>query len=258
MNAISSMMLTQPPGLGKSDVHIWSVDLDQLDDPVFANDLLSKDEKEKNARFRFNRDRDRYVFARATLRILLSAYLQISPLSVLFHYNKFGKPSLNQMNAPEFNISHSDRMALLAFGHVDQVGVDIEKIRPSFATTQVAQQFFSPHEVHRFNHLDDGQKSAKFFNCWTRKEAYIKAKGMGVSLPLDSFTVDFESEEPTQLKQSDQFPHDVEHFMIHPISAGDDYRAALAVSQKDVNITRFSIDHNTLSFFAAINKIDLI
>jgi 4'-phosphopantetheinyl transferase len=132
--------------------------------------------------------------ARGWLRSLLGRYLGVAPHSIEFRFNEHGKPSLagaHERSSLRFNISHSHGFALFAFARGREVGVDIEKIRPGRPFQRIAERFFAPGETARFSSIPAAQQAHAFFECWTRKEAYIKARGKGLSLPLDSFEVGF-------------------------------------------------------------------
>src|SRR5262245_61483501 len=152
-------------------------------------------------------DRDRYVVGRGILRKILSAYLAIGPGELRFTYNEYGRPAVSDDQNDRglnFNLSHSAELALYAVTGGRVVGIDIEYMREDFASLEIAEHFFSRDEVAALKSLPADQRTAGFFNCWSRKEAFIKAKGMGVSYPLDRFTVSLApGEAPALLKVDD-------------------------------------------------------
>ena len=153
---------------------------------------MSDDEKERAARFRFERDREFFVAGRGILRELLGGYLKRPPPELQFQYGSEGKPclSLEDWEWPiRFNVSHSRGIALYAFSGGLEVGVDVEEIRSDFASEEIAERFFSAGELEELRGLPAELKADGFFNCWTRKEAYVKAWGSGLGIPLDSFGV---------------------------------------------------------------------
>ena len=181
-----------------STIDVHCVDLDAADlDPERIETILEPDERARAARFRFARDRRRYVVRHAVLRTLLAAPRGSSPAALRFAFNAQGKPSID--GSPEFNISHSHGLALIAIASDGAVGCDIEWRDPSFAEETIAEQFFAPREVTALRALPDDLQAQAFFDCWTRKEAYVKARGLGLSLPLDSFAVSLDPRHPAAL-----------------------------------------------------------
>jgi 4'-phosphopantetheinyl transferase len=163
--------------------------------------ILNDDERARALRFRHARDRDRYVARRAMLREILASYLGRAPEQVEFTPNEFGKLSIAGSDL-RFNLSHSHGVALYAIARGFEVGCDIERRDVGFADDQIPEHFFSPKEVRALRALPPEQQTEGFFNCWTRKEAYIKARGYGLSLPLDSFDVSLAPGAPAALQRS--------------------------------------------------------
>src|SRR5262249_12645966 len=149
-------------------------------------------EEQRMRRFRFDEDRRRYLLGRGLLRLLLGHYLELTPDLLRFDYTPFGRPHLAAGLAPqllEFNVSHSGELILIAVAAGRSLGIDVEQIRADVEVKAIAARFFSPSEQEALGRLAEGQQVEAFFDCWTRKEAYIKAKGDGLSLPLDQFDV---------------------------------------------------------------------
>jgi 4'-phosphopantetheinyl transferase len=159
---------------------------------------LSASEREKAARFHFRADHDRYVSARALLRLQLGAFLDCDPKSLLFQYTSHGKPFIEQCGI-EFNLSHSGDWVLFAFTRSAEVGVDIEHKRPMPDMRDVAKQNFAAGEFARWEATPEHDRPDAFYRCWTRKESFIKAIGEGLSCPLDSFEVAFGLDQPARL-----------------------------------------------------------
>jgi len=179
-------------------VHVWCAALDlpeQALQPLAA--LLSADERNRARTFRFERDRQRWIARRGLLRQLLGRYLEVNPAELRFVYGPRGKPALPAPEAPVFNLSHSGGIALFAISAAGSVrlGVDVELIRSDLAHLPLAQRYFSPAEQAALQALPKSQQLAAFFRCWTRKEAFVKALGEGLSVPLDSFDVSLSSAE---------------------------------------------------------------
>jgi 4'-phosphopantetheinyl transferase len=189
--------MRRPEGLNfdSRDVHLWVVRLEATEDN-FARSLawLSHDETARAERFYFERHRRRYVLGRAVLRGLLAGYLGMPPAEVSFVYGPQGKPALasalhDNAGSLRFNVSNSGDLAAYAFTAGCDIGVDVEQNRPLSDIENIAHRFFSPEETAELLEVPADEKIAAFFRCWTRKEAYIKAMGGGLSIPLDSFRV---------------------------------------------------------------------
>ena len=154
--------------------------------------VLSADEHARAERFYFQKDRERFMVARGLLRTVLGRYLNQEPSQLRFCYSPYGKPALatgSGRNTLRFNVSHSHGLALYAITCGRELGVDVELIRPELPDEEIAERFFSFQEVSGLRALPPNMRLEAFFNCWTLKEAYIKARGEGLSLPLDQFDV---------------------------------------------------------------------
>ena len=193
------------PNLPKDKLHVWVASLNRPQTQL--NQFwqhLAEDERARANRFYFDHDREHYIVARGLLRQLLGSYLQMPAAQIEFAYGEHGKPELAAKHANsgvQFNISHAQGVALLAFSRHREVGVDIEQVRPLDDGEQIAERFFSANEVAVFTAVPPEQKPQAFFNCWTRKEAFIKVIGEGLSCPLDSFDVTLKPGEPAELLQ---------------------------------------------------------
>ena len=187
--------------LPSEELHVWRASLVRPDHVIDRmRGLLSEDERERADRFRFERDRSRYIVGRGLLRELLARYLQRPPADLTFEYGEFGKPTLP--SGPWFNLSHSGPLALYAFSSLGEVGVDIELDEGERAherSIAIAERFFSASEVKALRSLPPEARPRAFLSCWTRKEAFIKARGDGLSLSLDSFDVTLAPNSPPAL-----------------------------------------------------------
>ena len=184
-----------------SDVDIEVVDLDELEVTHFV-DKLSPAELNRVSRISFDKHRNRYIVARGLLRQFLGDRLHVRPNSVMFEYGKYGKPMLDrQLSLPNFyfNLSHHENVAVFAFSSVCEVGVDIEAVRDISDADDVAARMFSIREFESYCNLPRESRSTGFFNCWTRKEAFVKAIGAGLDYPLDSFDVSLNPGEPAEI-----------------------------------------------------------
>lgn len=171
-------------------IDVWCVRTEASDAAVEEFRLaLTFEERERAARFRFDHLQRSFVLARGALRVLLGSYLNTSRSNVRFRYNSSGKPSLASLGRIRFNVSHSSRLAVFAFTLDCEVGVDVEKIRPLQEMDEIAKHFFCAEEAAELAALPLDERERAFFLCWTRKEAYIKATGDGLSAPLGAFRV---------------------------------------------------------------------
>lgn len=227
-------------------VHVWMAHLVQ--EPLAIGSfhaLLSEDEQAKAAKFYFERDRNRYIVAHSILHILLSRYLQCDPRIIRFRTNAYGKPALDlsqQEHSLRFNLSHSHEMALLSFTYNRELGVDIEYMREIEDYDKLARVSFSPNERLVLRELADDEKRQGFYNCWTRKEAYIKARGMGLSLPLNLFDVSLLPGEPAQLLASREDAREVSRWTMRDLSPAPGYAGALCVAGDDWSVCCYRWD----------------
>ena len=229
-------MFNHPKGdhpLSNDDVHVWRTSLDRPQAHVRQlAKTLSDDEHQRAERFYFDYLRDRFIVGRGTLRSLLSRYLGIKPDQVQISYGDNGKPYYADLKI-RFNLSHSHKIALFAFTFEREVGIDLEYTRPIPDFEQVARRFFSPHEVTKLFALPLDERQDAFFNCWTRKEAYIKALGDGLMRPLDQFEVTLAPGEPARLLDVHEDPKEIARWALKTLIPGPGYMAALAVEGHD-------------------------
>jgi 4'-phosphopantetheinyl transferase len=219
--------------LANHEVHVWQASL--AVSPACLEllvRLLSKAEKDRAERFHFEKDRRRFIAARGTLRLILSRYLEKAPETITFDYNRFGKPTLPPHLASNlrFNLSHANELALYALTTAHEVGVDIEYINHNRNTREIIERFFSENEKMEFEHLPESMRLKAFFSGWTRKEAFIKARGQGLSFPLKKFTVSLDPDQAARLIHVDPDKADGHEWMVKDIPVNEAYRAALAVS----------------------------
>jgi 4'-phosphopantetheinyl transferase len=229
--------------LGPDDAHVWRALLDQPADMIAKlAPLLSRGEHRRAERFHRPIDRRRFIAGRGILRKIISTYLALAPGEAQFVYNEYGKPfiSADQNHvALSFNLSHSDGMALYAVARGRRVGVDIEYMREDFATLEVAEHFFSKDEFEALKATPIDRRTEAFFNCWSRKESYIKAIGMGISYPLDGFSVSLAPDVAPALLKVDADAPEAGRWNMYELDAAEGYAAALIVENPPVSLRRF-------------------
>ena len=213
------------------EVHVWRATLVLPEAAAHRlEQFLAADERDKMQRFRFEKDRRRYLIGRGLLRSLLGRYLDVVPQALRFETMVAGKPHLaSGQGELQFNLAHSGEYVLIAIADRRAVGIDVEEVRDDFDTGETAAHFFSPNEQHVLETLTGLAKIEAFFECWTRKEAYVKARGEGLSLPLDQFDVSLRPGEPARLIATRPDPAEAERWQLSELSVADGYKAALAV-----------------------------
>jgi 4'-phosphopantetheinyl transferase len=213
--------------LEKHEVHVWSVAVS--DAAVCAEccgNLLSADERDRAARFKFSTDRQRYVVAHAALRSILARYLNVKAMALQFSSGPQGKPKLAPpLNGSklEFNLAHSNEVALVAVAQEIEVGVDVEYVRQEFPFVEIAHRFFSSREVAALGALPSQFQRRAFYQCWTSKEAFLKAKGTGLSGKLDEVDIALTSEGVVRLRST------LPDWTLTELEVADDYAGALVV-----------------------------
>jgi 4'-phosphopantetheinyl transferase len=227
--------------LERNSIHIWRAALDQPQprlDELWQT--LAEDERQRAARFAFAHDRARFTAGRGMLRAILGRYLGVRPDQLRFDYGAAGKPTLAREFAGKdlhFNLSHSHGLALYALTPGRALGVDVERIRANVDVQQVARVAFAPAEAAELLALPATLRLQAFFACWTRKEAYIKARGEGLSLPGDQFQVSLAPGAPPKLLRTQWNLNEASHWSLYDLEAGQEYAAALAVKGHDCSVT---------------------
>ena len=209
---------------------MWRVRLDELETAGAEGSILSPDENARASRFHFEEDRIYFTRCRSALRRLLAGYLSVSAAEICFKYLSGGKPQLAVYQNPsalEFNVSHSGGIALIAVGSGQRIGVDIEKIRLDVDAGALAERFFSIRERAGLRALPDHLRVAGFFACWTRKEAFLKAIGDGLSFPLADFSVSTNPDVPPRLEEIRGDTEAGKTWFMADLNVGDGYRATV-------------------------------
>lgn len=230
-------MPPQQLSLPPDEVHVWAAPLAQS--PLVVSAMLqrlSPDERSRAERFHFPRDRDRHVMAHGVLREILGQYLHLTPAGVPIRSLPQGKlvlaPEVSGAQL-EFNLSHSHELVLIAVGSGRRLGVDVEHIRADLNGKEIAERFFSPGEIAALRALPERLQSDAFFACWTRKEAYSKAHGEGLRMPLTQFAVVVTPGEPAALLHDEADPHAASRWSLRSLDVGPAYAASLAVEGQD-------------------------
>ncbi|NEI73570.1 4'-phosphopantetheinyl transferase superfamily protein [Rhizobium lusitanum] len=217
--------------IGPDVIDVWSWKLDMPPPDLGAStEFLSADERARASRFVYDRDRYRFVAARSGLRLILAGYLGLSPQSISFDYGANGKPSVAACGACSirFNLSHSADLAVLAISDRYELGIDIEEIR--FLKEDIAKWFFSRREYETLRSLPADCYLDGFYRCWTRKEAFIKAHGAGLSLPLDSFDVAFDKAGESRLERLEGDPDPSGHWIVLDLATPVNFAGAVVAA----------------------------
>ncbi len=212
------------PPLSDDEIHVWCVELDAAGEESALAAWLSAEERERASGLLSGAHQRRFVVARGMLRQLLGRYLGQAPDAVTFSRGAHGKPFLTE-GGLHFNVSHTHELALYAIAQSREVGVDVEWMRPQVAHEQIAARFFSLEEQEALAEVPDEDRRAAFYNIWTRKEAYVKARGDGIAAGLGTFAVSLGAE--AVLLRSDEGQDEVERWKLIALEPADGYGAAL-------------------------------
>src|SRR3972149_10251085 len=216
------------------EVHVWLV---RADDAALGmaccENLLATAERERAARFKFEKDRRLYTVAHAALRSLLAGYLNVAPGDLEFEIGPRGKPRLAptfNKDSLEFNLSHSSEVALIAMNREREIGVDVEQVKKEFAFAEVAERCFTTREVSAIRALPEDLQRRAFYQCWTSKEAFLKAKGVGLSGELDEVEILIGDKGRVQVKST------LPGWYLSELSPCDGYVGAVALEGYECDI----------------------
>lgn len=228
--------------LDSGQIHLWLAWLGEITDPhqlAEYRSLLSEGESAKQERFHFERDRHRYLVTRAMVRTVLSKYADVAPRDWLFAVNDYGKPSIATEHAQargiEFNLSHTDGLVVLGVTRGRTLGVDVENVRARKVDLEIADRFFAPAEVAALRALPSQQQQQRFFDYWTLKESYIKARGMGLSIPLGSFAFCLEDPARIRVTIDPGLQDDAERWLFWQLQLHRGYLMALCAENRGVD-----------------------
>jgi 4'-phosphopantetheinyl transferase len=221
------------PSLARDAVHIWRGFLDRpASEATRLRDALTPEERQRADCYHFTRDREHFIVRRGLLRLLLGRYLHHDPRALRLIEGPAGKPEVAEIPSPgavRFNVSRSDGLVVLAFALDRHVGIDVERVRPDVAADGVAETFFAPDEAAALRALPASLQPAVFFDAWTRKEAYVKATGQGLTRGLESVRADGSHDEAGR-------------WTIRTLHPGPGYAAALVVEGGGWELHRYDID----------------
>jgi 4'-phosphopantetheinyl transferase len=225
--------------LGPLQIHLWQYPMGDPPDAqhlAHAITLLSDAEKKRCTAFHMEKHRAEYALSHAMLRLVLSEYAPVRPEEWQFLIGRWGKPEIAgpALDTPLwFNLSHTDGFAVCVAGRVRQLGVDVENMSRKTSHQELAERFFAPSEYEYLRTLPASFQRETFFRIWTLKEAYIKAEGKGLSIPLDSFHFQFSTESPAQVRlesKAESNPHAWSFFEFQP---GPDHRISIGAKNPE-------------------------
>ena len=239
-------ILEQLP-LVQGDVDIWVALVEQVADTDLAarfDTLLTEEERNKRAKFFFDKDRRRYLATRSLVRYVLSRYVPIRPVDWRFEATSFGRPVIANVHPGvaglSFNISHSDRVIVLAVTRDRHIGIDVEDLSRR-APLDIADSFFSSDEASQLRSLPADAQPRRFFDFWTLKESYIKARGKGLSLPLDQFGFDLRGDGPVRVRFDANLDDTPGHWTFWQWRPTADCLAALCVENRPNATARVTV-----------------
>ena len=237
--------LEKPDPLRDNEVHLWITPLSAPAEKLsYFKSIVSVDEKERARRFRKISDGKRYLVARGSLRCLLGSYVAGAPDRLQFTYGVLGKPSLSNESsktALNFSVSHSEDQALFGFARARRIGVDLEYVHPDIDALALAKRYFSPDEFWRLHRLPASRQNEAFYCAWTRKEAYLKACGEGLSFGLERVEVSFSPAEPPRIRAVAGVPNVSAAWTLKHLSPAPSYLGAVAVEGRSVIFKLFRL-----------------
>lgn len=227
--------LAPPNGLTlhEGEVHVWRgiVDIPSSRLQVYR-EILNGDEQQRACRLRFPRHQRRFIAARGMLRFLLGHYLDLSPHEIELDVGSHGKPFVKNegVRTLYFNVSHSQKIALFAFSHESEVGIDVEGPQPRLDHQAVAKRVLNSQEQQWLHSLPSQKQKAAFLTCWTRKEAFAKAHGTGLTFPFRNITVTFQPDQPARIVKIEDSWLNSRPWAMYPVYPRTRYAGALVVA----------------------------
>jgi 4'-phosphopantetheinyl transferase len=225
-----------------SEIHIWIFPIKAPSRVVATLErVLTADETDRASRFHFSHLSESFVIAHGALRYLLGRYLNRNPAELRFSYGDRGKPALTPPSGIQFNLTHSGNLAVIALTSGREIGVDVERIRPLPDMQSIADRSFCPEEASEIMSLPQPERDHAFYCCWTRKEAYIKAIGDGLSAPLDNFRVTVQPNTPARFLHIEHNASAAEQWTLHDLQVAAGYAAALAYQDRPRSLSLFQV-----------------
>ena len=229
---------TGAPLIADDEIHLWFV----FNPETYKEDILAECrkiivpvEREREQRYYFEGDRRRYVVTRALVRLVLSNYWPIDPEKWIFSANDFGRPSVSNRDFHganlSFNISHTNGLIVVGVSRRHALGVDLENIRSKQVSMDIADQYFARREAIRLKALGKEEQDYRLYEYWTLKEAYIKARGMGLSIPLDKFSFDFPSSTRIEMEIDPELNDDAGRWFFCQIQPAPGYMMTLCAER---------------------------
>jgi 4'-phosphopantetheinyl transferase len=229
--------------LADRDVHIWAASLNKSAEQISSlQQIFSPDERNRARQFKVERDRNRFIAGRGLLRKILGSYMQVAPAQLQFTYSKRGKPALEGRSGQgplHFNVAHSKDLILIAVTRACAVGIDVEWIHPISDAEEIAARFFSRREAAKLMAQVNERRIPAFFNLWTRKEAWLKATGDGLSEMLREVEVSFLPEEPASVLAISENIEAARRWTLLGLTPATEFAAAIAVEAKDLQFSRW-------------------
>lgn len=223
--------------LPPDEVHVWRITLARLPVPLAElEQLIDGREQRQACRFRHTQDREQHIASRGFRRLLLARYLQTAPRDLKFEYNHFGKARLPGSALPHplrFNTGHSGGVILFALANNRETGVDVERLRPLADMQALARRCFTSREFEAWHRLPEPEQRKAFFRVWTRKEAFLKAYGRGLSLAPELVEVTVPADRPPRLLSVEGEPAAHREWDIRDLPADEGFAAAIAVENRD-------------------------
>jgi 4'-phosphopantetheinyl transferase len=225
--------------LTSGEIHLWLADYESISDErlhAAYRELLTAEERAQEPRFYFAKDRRRYLVTRALVRTVLSRYLPVDPRAWTFANNAYGRPAAKNAEAVAaslaFNLSHTHSLIALAVSRGRELGVDVENARAREVSIDIADHYFAPDEVAALSKVPAHRQQFRFFEYWTFKESYIKARGMGLSLPLDKFAFHYDGDASVELSIHPELADDPERWQFWQFRPSPEYLVALCAERR--------------------------